>query len=145
MWNCPYSTDYFDRFSENFDDKDNSASYSMLSEVASRKGITIVGGSIPEWHKNQLFNTCCVFGPNGELLAIHRKVRLSIWSDMSVENVMFRMKIQKVTSISLCNDSCRYICLILTFLEISISRNLILLGQETSLQSSTLVRMTSKF
>ncbi|KAK4481970.1 hypothetical protein RD792_012884 [Penstemon davidsonii] len=76
MWNCPYSTDYFTKFAENFDEKDSAHSYSMLAEVASREGITIVGGSIPEWSRNQLYNTCCVFGPNGKLLAKHRKMHM---------------------------------------------------------------------
>ncbi|KAI3455610.1 hypothetical protein Pfo_012273 [Paulownia fortunei] len=76
MWNCPYSTDYFERFAENFDDQDSASSFKMLSEVALQEGITIVGGSIPEWSDGQLYNTCCVFAPNGELLAKHRKMHM---------------------------------------------------------------------
>ncbi|KZV39510.1 Nitrilase/cyanide hydratase and apolipoprotein N-acyltransferase family protein, partial [Dorcoceras hygrometricum] len=94
MWNCPYSTDYFTRFSEDFDDKENSPSdyftrfsedfddkqnspsYSMLSDLACREGIIIVGGSVPERCGDRLYNTCCVFGPNGELLAKHRKLHM---------------------------------------------------------------------
>ncbi|KAI7996547.1 hypothetical protein LOK49_LG10G00876 [Camellia lanceoleosa] len=30
MWNCPYSTDYFEKFAEDFDYKDSSPSFSML-------------------------------------------------------------------------------------------------------------------
>ncbi|KAE9445176.1 hypothetical protein C3L33_22926, partial [Rhododendron williamsianum] len=37
MWNCPYSTDYFEEFAEDFDDKDRG-----LSEVALGNGITIM-------------------------------------------------------------------------------------------------------
>lgn len=74
MWNCPYSTDYFKEFAEDFDDKDGSLSFAMLSEVALANGITIVGGSMPERRKNQLHNTCCVFGPDGNLKAKHSKV-----------------------------------------------------------------------
>ncbi|XP_058227277.1 omega-amidase, chloroplastic-like isoform X1 [Rhododendron vialii] len=76
MWNCPYSTDYFEEFAEDFDDKDGSPSFAMLSEVALGNGITIVGGSMPERRKNQLHNTCCVFGPDGNLKAKHSKMHL---------------------------------------------------------------------
>ncbi|KAF9608331.1 hypothetical protein IFM89_009021, partial [Coptis chinensis] len=48
----------------------------MLSEVAHNKGITIVGGSIPEQCGGRLYNTSCIFGTDGELLAEHRKVHL---------------------------------------------------------------------
>ncbi|CAN4098008.1 unnamed protein product [Withania somnifera] len=48
MWNCPYSTDIFAKFAEDFSDIENAPSLLMLSEVASSLGVTIVGGSIPE-------------------------------------------------------------------------------------------------
>ncbi|KAK3220367.1 hypothetical protein Dsin_014337 [Dipteronia sinensis] len=77
MWNCPYSIDYFAKYAEDFDDdKDASPSFSLLSEAASCHGITIVGGSMPEWNDGQLYNTCCVFGPDGKLKAKHRKIHL---------------------------------------------------------------------
>ncbi|KAJ0075787.1 hypothetical protein Patl1_33635 [Pistacia atlantica] len=77
MWNCPYSNDYFAKYAENFEEKDASPSFSMLSEAALSLGITIVGGSMPECDSGKLFNTCCVFGADGKLKAKHRKV---IWS-----------------------------------------------------------------
>lgn len=46
----------------------------MLSEVASILKVTIVGGSIPERSGDKLYNTCCVFGTDGQLKAKHRKV-----------------------------------------------------------------------
>ena len=46
----------------------------MLSEVSKRLKITIIGGSIPERVGDRLYNTCCVFGSDGELKAKHRKV-----------------------------------------------------------------------
>ncbi|KAI3773290.1 hypothetical protein L1987_47815 [Smallanthus sonchifolius] len=76
MWNCPYSGDLFPKFAEDFKNKDGSLSFSMLSELAACHGITIVGGSVPELDNNRLYNTCCVFGPNGTLLAKHRKLHL---------------------------------------------------------------------
>uniref|UniRef100_A0A0E0L938 CN hydrolase domain-containing protein n=1 Tax=Oryza punctata TaxID=4537 RepID=A0A0E0L938_ORYPU len=53
-----------------------SPSVSMLSEVAARRRITIVGGSIPERSSGRLFNTCCVIGPDGQIKAKHRKLHL---------------------------------------------------------------------
>ncbi|XP_021293628.1 omega-amidase, chloroplastic [Herrania umbratica] len=76
MWNCPYSADGFAKYAEDFENGDSSPSFSVLSEVASCYGITIVGGSIPEWCNGRLYNTCCVFGPDGKLKAKHRKIHL---------------------------------------------------------------------
>ncbi|XVE88647.1 hypothetical protein DITRI_Ditri19aG0086200 [Diplodiscus trichospermus] len=76
MWNCPGSADNFAEYAEDFDNGDSSPSFSMLSEVASCFGITIVGGSIPECCNGRLYNTCCVFGSDGKLKAKHRKIHL---------------------------------------------------------------------
>nr|POE68105.1 omega-amidase, chloroplastic [Quercus suber] len=76
MWNCPYSNDYFAKFAEDFENEDASPTFSMLSEAACSHGITIVGGSVPESSDGQLYNTSCVFGPDGKLKAKHRKVHL---------------------------------------------------------------------
>ncbi|XP_049364459.1 omega-amidase, chloroplastic-like isoform X2 [Solanum verrucosum] len=76
MWNCPYSTDLFAKFAEDFSDIDSAPSLLMLSEVASSLGVTIIGGSIPEKDAGQLYNSCPVFGPDGELKAKHRKIHL---------------------------------------------------------------------
>lgn len=46
----------------------------MLSEVSRSRKITIIGGSIPERSGDKLYNSCCVFGKDGKLLAKHRKV-----------------------------------------------------------------------
>lgn len=74
MWNCPYSNEYFAKYAEDFSDENASPTLSMLSEVASCLGITIVGGSVPEWRNGVLYNTSCVFGPDGKLIAKHGKV-----------------------------------------------------------------------
>ncbi|PIN04035.1 Carbon-nitrogen hydrolase [Handroanthus impetiginosus] len=76
MCNCPYSTDYCEGFTENFDDQDSASSSEILSEVACQEEITIVGGSMPEWSEGHLHNTCCLFAPNGWLLAKHRKIHM---------------------------------------------------------------------
>ena len=71
---CPYSNDYFAKFAKDFENEDASPTFSMLSEAACSHGITIVGGSVPESSDGQLYNTSCVFGPDGKLKAKHRKV-----------------------------------------------------------------------
>ncbi len=43
-----------------------------LSDVAKETGVTLVGGSISESSDGKLYNTCCVIGKDGKLLAKHR-------------------------------------------------------------------------
>ena len=75
MWNCPYSNDSFPIYAEDIDAGfDASPSTAMLAEVARKKKVTIVAGSIPERSSGNLYNTCCVFDKNGELKAKFRKV-----------------------------------------------------------------------
>ncbi|GMH03794.1 hypothetical protein Nepgr_005633 [Nepenthes gracilis] len=76
MWVCPYANDYFAKCSEDLVVENSSPAFRLLSEVSSRLRITIVGGSLPEWSNGRLYNTCCVFGPDGELKAKHRKLHL---------------------------------------------------------------------
>lgn len=77
IWNGPYSNASFPVYAEDIDAGGSaSPSTSMLSEVARSKGITIVGGSISERSGDRLYNTCCIFGKDGELKAKHRKIHL---------------------------------------------------------------------
>ncbi|KAJ6812035.1 omega-amidase, chloroplastic [Iris pallida] len=77
IWNSPYSNDSFPVYAEDIEAGGDAApSYSMLSEVARRLQITIVGGSIPERCCDRLYNTCCVFGKDGSLKGKHRKIHL---------------------------------------------------------------------
>ena len=77
IWNSPYSNDCFPVYAEDIDaGGDASPSTAMLSQLSCNLNITIVGGSIPERSGDQLFNTCCVFGTDGNLKAKHRKVVL---------------------------------------------------------------------
>ncbi|KAK4491022.1 hypothetical protein RD792_001743 [Penstemon davidsonii] len=77
IWNSPYSNDSFPVYAEDIDAGfDVSPSTAMLSEIANRLKVTIVGGSIPERSGDKLYNTCCVFGPDGKLKAKHRKIHL---------------------------------------------------------------------
>lgn len=77
MWNCPYSNDSFPVYAEDVNaGHEASPSSAMLSEVAKQNNITIVGGSIPERKGGNLFNTCLVFGSNGELKGKYSKVNI---------------------------------------------------------------------
>ena len=46
------------------------------SDLAKELSVYVIGGSIPERQKDKLYNTCCVFSPEGSLIAKHRKVHL---------------------------------------------------------------------
>lgn len=48
----------------------------MLAQAAKDTGAWIVGGSIPEKSGDKLYNTCTVYSPQGDLVAVHRKVHL---------------------------------------------------------------------
>ncbi|KAL5559502.1 hypothetical protein UlMin_035713 [Ulmus minor] len=77
IWNSPYSNDSFPVYAEDIDaGGDASPSTAMLSEVSRLLKITIVGGSIPERSGDRLYNTCSIFGSDGELKAKHRKIHL---------------------------------------------------------------------
>ncbi|CAH2072951.1 unnamed protein product [Thlaspi arvense] len=85
IWNSPYSNDSFAVFAEDIDaGGDASPSTAMLSEVSKRLNITIIGGSIPERFGDRLYNTCCIFGSDGELKAKHRKM----WGVLELASAM---------------------------------------------------------
>jgi len=93
MWHCPYGNDSFPVYAEEVSSVDptfaRSESARALSEAAAAAGVAVVGGSIAEREEEvgpsssstspntpKLFNTCLVFGPDGALLARHRKAHL---------------------------------------------------------------------
>ena len=76
MWHCPYGNDSFPIHAEDVDGG-SSPSASALAAAAKAGGIVLVGGSIAEKGPGgALYNTCLVFGPDGNLLARHRKAHL---------------------------------------------------------------------
>jgi omega-amidase len=80
-FNSPYGTQYFDEYAEVVDSSDAGAvsgeSGTALAEAARSAGVYLIGGSIPERGSNgELYNTCLAFGPDGKLLAKHRKMHL---------------------------------------------------------------------
>lgn len=75
LWNCPISSDFFQLYAEDIDaGQEACPTLTMISEIARKKKVTIVGGSIPERSGNKIYNTCCVFNKNGDMKAKFRKV-----------------------------------------------------------------------
>ncbi len=84
-WNSPYSVACFPEYAEQvpsvgqIPDPLASPSFSMVCEMAKKKGVWVVGGSIPERDERdgrKLYNTCLVVNPAGEVVGKHRKVHL---------------------------------------------------------------------
>ncbi len=72
MFNCPYSREYFKKFSA----LGHEDSVEALSSWAKELGIYIVGGSVPETADDKIYNTCFIFDREGRLIARHRKIHL---------------------------------------------------------------------
>jgi predicted amidohydrolase len=88
-FNSPYGCDYFPSYAETLlpspPSHEQSPSYHALSNIAAEAKIFLIGGSIPEAEyagdgegekEKKYYNTSLIFGPDGELLATHRKVHL---------------------------------------------------------------------
>lgn len=73
MFNCPYSTNAFPEYAEQYP---NGETINMLSETAREEGIYLIGGSIPEKEEGKVFNTSFTFNPLGDMIGRHRKVHL---------------------------------------------------------------------
>ena len=50
------------------------ATSAEIAEAAKENGVHVVAGSIPEREGDKVYNTCCVFDPEGNLAAKHRKL-----------------------------------------------------------------------
>ena len=72
MFCCPYRNDCFPVYGE----PEGGPAQITLSALASELGIYIVGGSLPELTDGKIYNTCYVYGRQGQLLAKHRKAHL---------------------------------------------------------------------
>lgn len=83
-FNSPYGCDYFPSYAEQLlpypPSAEQSPSYHALAAMAKDTGTYLIGGSIPELVEDKdgkkYYNTSLVFGPDGKLLATHRKVHL---------------------------------------------------------------------
>ncbi|KAJ3197235.1 Carbon-nitrogen hydrolase [Entophlyctis luteolus] len=73
-FNSPYGTSFFPQYAEPLEGGPSSAA---LSSMAREAGVYLVGGSFPETGpSNKFYNTCTVWSPSGNRLAVHRKVHL---------------------------------------------------------------------
>lgn len=72
-FNSPYGINFFKEYAENVP---NGYTCEKLSQTAKLLNIHLVGGSIPEEENGKYYNTCTVWGPQGELLAKYRKMHL---------------------------------------------------------------------
>lgn len=81
-FNSPYGTNFFPEYAETLlpspPTEEQAPSFHALSRMASENGVYLVGGSIPEYNQDtgKYHNTSLTFGPDGKLLATHRKVHL---------------------------------------------------------------------
>ncbi|WPK23058.1 hypothetical protein PUMCH_000282 [Australozyma saopauloensis] len=74
-FNSPYAVDKFREYAEEIPNGETSR---LLSELASKHDVFIVGGSIPEHDtlNDKIFNTSLTFNPLGQIIAKHRKTHL---------------------------------------------------------------------
>lgn len=73
MWNCPYKTQLFPKYAE----PGKGETWKLMSDVAKKYNIYLVGGSMPEIdEEGKVFNTCYIFNRQGEQIGKHRKVHL---------------------------------------------------------------------
>ncbi|KAJ1647390.1 Omega-amidase nit3 [Coemansia erecta] len=77
-FNSPYGTQYFAQYAEDLRATESSESLRALSSMAKDSGVFLVGGTVPEKESTtgDLFNTCTVWNPQGEMVAKHRKIHL---------------------------------------------------------------------
>lgn len=84
MFNCPYESEYFLKFAEPIPCGET---FEMLKSASGECKVYIIGGSIPEADDGSVYNTSCVFNPNGEMIAKYRKTHLF---DVELPNLRFK-------------------------------------------------------
>ena len=82
-FNSPYDTSCFPKYAEVIPETSSqldttlSPSTAMLVDVAKSCGVYLVGGSIPERGADgNVYNTCIIVSPDGEIIGKHRKMHL---------------------------------------------------------------------
>lgn len=71
-FNSPYGTQFFAEYAESVPGDTTKS----LAEMAKDNNVYLVGGSIPERSGAKLYNTSCVFDPQGEMIAKFSKIHL---------------------------------------------------------------------
>ena len=72
-FNSPYGTQHFPEYAESIPGKTTDA----IAAAAKENKCFLIGGSIPERDgSGKLFNTSCVFSPNGDMIGKFRKIHL---------------------------------------------------------------------
>ena len=72
MFNCPYSNKYFREYAE----EDGGETVRFLSSLAKELKIYLIGGSIPEFEDDKVYNTSYSFNKEGDTIGKHRKIHL---------------------------------------------------------------------
>lgn len=72
MFNCPYDNSFFENYAEEYPD----TTTKLLSKLAEKHSIYIVGGSIVEKHGGNIYNTSYTFDRKGKLINKYRKMHL---------------------------------------------------------------------
>lgn len=72
MFTCPFSSPLFPSYAE----APGGETVQLLGKLAKELRIHIVGGSIPEVENGRIYNTCCMYAPDGTVIAKHRKLHL---------------------------------------------------------------------
>ncbi|CCW70733.1 unnamed protein product [Phytomonas sp. Hart1] len=73
-FNSPYSCKRFEEFSEAL--SPGHPTFDALSAITRDCRVWLVAGSIPERKEGKVYNSSMVFGPDGTLRGVHRKVHL---------------------------------------------------------------------
>lgn len=72
MFTTPYQNDFFPLYAEVCP----GPTTDRMGQWASKNGICLIGGSIPEKGNGKVFNTCFVFDQAGHMIGRHRKMHL---------------------------------------------------------------------
>lgn len=75
LWISIFILEYFDEYAEEIP---KGPTCEALSNIAKELGVVVVGGTLPERSNGKLYNTCTVWGTDGKILAMHRKVIISL-------------------------------------------------------------------
>lgn len=91
MFNCPYDNAYFEPYSEVYPGETSM----RMMDVAKKKGIYLIAGSIPEKDEGKVYNTSYVYSPKGQLIGRHRKMHLF---DINIKGGQYFMESDVLTA-----------------------------------------------